>query len=47
MADTIGVNGMREDFKVVGKANIPGLASYAMATGIAKYGADYVYPDML
>ncbi len=47
MADTTGANGMREDFKVVGKANIPGIASYAIATGAAKYGADYVYPDML
>ena len=47
MADLIGANGQRTDFKVVGKPNIPGLASYSMAAGIAKYGADYVYPDMV
>jgi len=47
MPDTTGVNGLREDFRVVGKANIPGLTSYAMATGVAKYGTDYVLPGML
>jgi CO/xanthine dehydrogenase Mo-binding subunit len=47
MADLIGVNGQREEFKVVGKSNIPGLLSYTIAAGIAKYGSDYVYPDML
>lgn len=47
MPDTTGVNGLREDFRVVGKANIPGLTSYAMATGVAKYGIDYTVPGML
>lgn len=47
MADLTGANGTREEFKVVGKSNIPGLTSYAMATGIAKYGSDYIFPGML
>jgi len=47
MADLAGVNGQRENFRVVGKPNLPGRLSYAMATGVAKYGADYVVPDML
>ncbi len=47
MADLAGVNGQREKFRVVGKPNLPGRLSYAMATGIAKYGADYSVPDML
>jgi CO/xanthine dehydrogenase Mo-binding subunit len=47
MADLAGVNGQREKFRVVGKPNLPGRLSYAIATGIAKYGIDYVVPDML
>jgi CO/xanthine dehydrogenase Mo-binding subunit len=47
MADLAGVNGQRDKFRVVGKPNLPGKLSYAMATGIAKYGIDYVVPDML
>ena len=47
MADIAGVNGQREDFRVVGKHNLPGIVSYALATGVAKYGIDYVMPDML
>ncbi len=47
MADLAGVNGQRENFRVVGKPNLPGRLSYALATGIAKYGADYTAPDML
>lgn len=47
MADLAGVNGNREDFRVVGKPNLPGKASYALATGAAKYGIDYVVPNML
>jgi xanthine dehydrogenase molybdenum-binding subunit len=47
MPDTTGANGLRENFRVVGKPNIPGLTSYAMATGVAKYGADFVVPEML
>lgn len=47
MPDLIGANGQREDFRIVGKPNIPGLTAYAMATGLAKYGADIVVPDML
>jgi CO/xanthine dehydrogenase Mo-binding subunit len=47
MPDTTGANGLRENFRVVGMPNIPGLTSYAMATGVAKYGADFTYPGML
>jgi CO/xanthine dehydrogenase Mo-binding subunit len=47
MPDTTGANGLREDFRVVGKANLPGLTSYAMATGVAKYGTDFTVPGML
>jgi len=47
MADLAGINGQREDFRVVGKANLPGRLSRAIASGIAKYGIDYVVPDML
>ncbi|MDR0861519.1 MAG: molybdopterin-dependent oxidoreductase [Oscillospiraceae bacterium] len=47
MADLVGVNGQRESFRVVGRHNLPGKLSYALATGIAKFGIDYVMPDML
>jgi len=47
MADLAGVNGRRREFKVVGKPNLPGKLSYSIATGMAKFGADYVFPDML
>ena len=47
MADLAGVNGQRKDFKIVGKPNIPGALSWAHATGVAKFGADYVVPNML
>jgi CO/xanthine dehydrogenase Mo-binding subunit len=47
MADLAGVNGQRKEFKVVGKPNLPGVLSWAQATGVAKYGIDYVVPDML
>jgi len=47
MADLAGVNGTRKDFRVVGKPNLPGVLSWAQATGVAKYGVDYVVPDML
>jgi xanthine dehydrogenase molybdenum-binding subunit len=47
MADLVGANGQRESFRVVGKPNLPGVLSYAMATGVAKFGSDYVIPDML
>ena len=47
MADLVGANGGREHFRVVGQHNIPGKLSYAMATGIAKFGTDFVMPDML
>ena len=40
MADIVGVNGQRENFRVVGKPNLPGKLSYALATGIAKFGID-------
>jgi CO/xanthine dehydrogenase Mo-binding subunit len=47
MADLAGVNGQRKNFRVVGKPNLPGKLSHAIAAGIAKYGIDYVVPDML
>jgi CO/xanthine dehydrogenase Mo-binding subunit len=47
MADLVGVNGEREHFRVVGKPNLPGILSYSLATGIAKFGIDYVVPEML
>jgi len=47
MADIEGSNGQRTEFKVVGRANVPGRLSYSIATGRAKYGYDYVVPDML
>ena len=47
MADIIGSNGQRAEFKAVGRANVPGRLSYSMATGMAKYGGDAVVPDML
>lgn len=47
MADLAGANGQREHFRVVGKPNLPGKLSYALATGIAKFGIDYVFPNML
>jgi len=47
MADLAGANGQREKFRVVGQPNIPGKLSYALATGVAKFGIDYVLPEML
>jgi xanthine dehydrogenase molybdenum-binding subunit len=47
MADLLGANGDREVFRVVGKPNLPGLTSRAMATGVAKFGSDFTAPDML
>jgi CO/xanthine dehydrogenase Mo-binding subunit len=47
MADTVGSNGQRTEFKVVGRANVPGRLSYVIATGKAKFGTDTVVPDML
>ena len=47
MADLAGVNGQREKFNVVGKPNLPGKLSYSIATGMATFGTDYVFPEML
>ncbi|MDR3311128.1 MAG: molybdopterin-dependent oxidoreductase [Oscillospiraceae bacterium] len=47
MPDFAGANGQRETFRVVGRANLPGKLSYALASGVAKFGIDYVLPDML
>ena len=47
MADLEGVNGQRKEFTVVGKPNLPGKLSPALATGVAKFGIDFVLPDML
>jgi len=47
MPDYAGVNGQRENFKIVGTPNLPGKLSYALASGVAKFGIDYVVPGML
>jgi CO/xanthine dehydrogenase Mo-binding subunit len=47
MADIEGTNGQSTVFRAVGSKNIPGRLSYPIATGMAKYGSDYVLPDML
>jgi xanthine dehydrogenase molybdenum-binding subunit len=47
MADLAGANGQREHFRVVGQHNLPGKLSYALAAGLARFGIDYVVPDML
>jgi CO/xanthine dehydrogenase Mo-binding subunit len=47
MADIVGSNGQRTEFKAVGRANVPGRLSYTIATGRAKFGSDYVVPNML
>jgi len=47
MADLDGSNGLRTEFKAVGRANVPGRLSYSIATGMAKFGSDYVAPNML
>ena len=47
MADLIGVNGQRTEFRVVGKPNLPGKASMSLANGVARFGIDYVLPNML
>ncbi|MDR2486768.1 MAG: molybdopterin-dependent oxidoreductase, partial [Clostridiales Family XIII bacterium] len=47
MPDYVGANGLREEFRVVGKPNLPGKTSYVLATGVAKFGVDFVLPDML
>ena len=47
MPDYAGANGLREKFRVVGKPNLPGRLSSALATGVAKFGPDYILPGML
>ena len=47
MADLTGINGQRKDFRVLGKTDLPGKLSWAVATGVAKFGIDYVVPNML
>ncbi len=47
MADIVGSNGQRTEFIAVGRTNVPGRLSYTIATGRAKFGSDYVVPDML
>jgi len=47
MADIEGINGRRENFRVVGKPNLPGRLSHAIASGTAKFGDDYAVPEML
>ncbi len=47
MADTVGSNGERKEFNVVGRSNIPGKLSHSLASGMAKFGTDVIVPDML
>ncbi|MDR0917570.1 MAG: molybdopterin-dependent oxidoreductase [Oscillospiraceae bacterium] len=47
MEQLVGVNDKRMDFRVVGQRNLPGKVSYALATGVAKFGIDYTFPNML
>ena len=47
MADLDGSNGQRTEFKAVGRANVPGRLSYTIASGRAKFGSDFIVPDML
>jgi CO/xanthine dehydrogenase Mo-binding subunit len=47
MADLTGFNGQRENFRVVGKTDLQGKLSWAVASGLAKFGIDYVVPNML
>jgi len=47
MADIEGSNGQRNEFKAVGRANVPGRLSYIIATGGARFGTDVVMPGML
>ena len=42
-----GTNGDRKEFRVVGKPHLVGVKSWEQATGAAKFGPDYVVPDML
>ncbi|MDM7996784.1 MAG: hypothetical protein QUT30_14030 [Acidobacteriota bacterium] len=44
MADLAGIHGTRKEFRAVGKPNLPGVLSWSQATGVAKFGVDYVYP---
>jgi len=47
MPDYAGANGLRENFRVIGQPNLPGRLSHALASGVAKFGLDYVLPGML
>jgi CO/xanthine dehydrogenase Mo-binding subunit len=47
MDQLVGTNDKRTEFRVVGKYNLPGKISYALATGIAKFGIDYTATGML
>jgi len=47
MADLAGIHGTRKEFRVVGKPNLPGVLSWSQATGVAKFGVDYVVHGML
>ena len=42
-----GRNQDREEFKVVGRRDIPGRLSYALAAGAAKFAREVVVPGML
>jgi len=48
MAEVLkGRNQDRQEFKVVGRRDIPGRLSYTIATGAAKFAREVVRPDML
>lgn len=47
MEEFEGRNQDRQEFKVVGRKDIPGRLSYALATGAAKYAREVVVPGMI
>jgi CO/xanthine dehydrogenase Mo-binding subunit len=47
MGDSAGTDEGRKEFRIVGKPNVPGRLSYALATGKAKFGTDVIVPNML
>ena len=47
MEEFEGRNQDRQEFKVVGRKDIPGRLSYALAAGAAKYAREVVVPGMI
>jgi hypothetical protein len=46
MADIEGSNGQRKEFRIAGRANVPGRLSHSIATCKAKFGSDIIAPNM-